>query len=138
MSVGTACGALVYLFIIGIDECLKTSIHNPWQYTCLLYNILVPLVLKSCADVIESQGLVDGIYRLSGITSNIQKLRYTTVGTLHLLTSHSGIVSWSEGNLMQHIISHRPLLYVINICFKQQSCEWKGRCLWKFAGIILA
>ncbi|XP_060604379.1 serine/arginine repetitive matrix protein 2-like [Ruditapes philippinarum] len=35
----------------------------------------VPLVLKSCADVIESQGLVDGIYRLSGITSNIQKLR---------------------------------------------------------------
>ncbi|XP_053409299.1 serine/arginine repetitive matrix protein 2-like isoform X3 [Mercenaria mercenaria] len=35
----------------------------------------VPLVLKSCADVIESHGLVDGIYRLSGITSNIQKLR---------------------------------------------------------------
>ncbi|XP_052803848.1 uncharacterized protein LOC128233978 isoform X2 [Mya arenaria] len=35
----------------------------------------VPLVLKSCAEVIESHGLVDGIYRLSGITSNIQKLR---------------------------------------------------------------
>ncbi|KAL4229188.1 Rho GTPase-activating protein 32 [Mactra antiquata] len=36
----------------------------------------VPLVLKSCADVIETHGLVDGIYRLSGITSNIQKLRH--------------------------------------------------------------
>ena len=35
----------------------------------------VPLVLKSCTDVIETHGLVDGIYRLSGITSNIQKLR---------------------------------------------------------------
>ncbi|KAK3583082.1 hypothetical protein CHS0354_004028 [Potamilus streckersoni] len=35
----------------------------------------VPLVLKSCSEVIESSGIVDGIYRLSGITSNIQKLR---------------------------------------------------------------
>lgn len=35
----------------------------------------VPLVLKSCAEVIERHGIVDGIYRLSGITSNIQKLR---------------------------------------------------------------
>ncbi|XP_073473491.1 rho GTPase-activating protein 31 isoform X1 [Aquarana catesbeiana] len=35
----------------------------------------VPLVLKSCAEFIETYGVVDGIYRLSGITSNIQKLR---------------------------------------------------------------
>ena len=35
----------------------------------------VPLVLKSCTEVIERYGIVDGIYRLSGITSNIQKLR---------------------------------------------------------------
>ncbi|XP_076457781.1 uncharacterized protein LOC143291666 isoform X2 [Babylonia areolata] len=35
----------------------------------------VPVVLKSCAEVIERYGIVDGIYRLSGITSNIQKLR---------------------------------------------------------------
>ncbi|XP_021375956.1 uncharacterized protein LOC110464834 isoform X2 [Mizuhopecten yessoensis] len=35
----------------------------------------VPLVLKCCAEVIEQHGIVDGIYRLSGITSNIQKLR---------------------------------------------------------------
>ncbi|XP_014771246.1 uncharacterized protein LOC106869848 isoform X3 [Octopus bimaculoides] len=35
----------------------------------------VPLVLKCCAEVIEKQGIIDGIYRLSGINSNIQKLR---------------------------------------------------------------
>ncbi|XP_076253784.1 GTPase-activating protein CdGAPr isoform X3 [Rhynchophorus ferrugineus] len=35
----------------------------------------VPTVLKSCAEFIETNGIVDGIYRLSGITSNIQKLR---------------------------------------------------------------
>ncbi|XP_075449752.1 rho GTPase-activating protein 31 isoform X2 [Ascaphus truei] len=35
----------------------------------------VPLVLRSCADFIETHGVVDGIYRLSGVTSNIQKLR---------------------------------------------------------------
>lgn len=35
----------------------------------------VPHVLKSCAEFIEKHGIVDGVYRLSGITSNIQKLR---------------------------------------------------------------
>ncbi|KAK2191607.1 hypothetical protein NP493_50g04042 [Ridgeia piscesae] len=35
----------------------------------------VPLVLKSCAEVIEAEGIVDGIYRLSGVASNIQRLR---------------------------------------------------------------
>ncbi|XP_075224893.1 GTPase-activating protein CdGAPr isoform X2 [Lycorma delicatula] len=37
----------------------------------------IPLVLKCCAEFIEKHGLVDGIYRLSGVTSNIQKLRTT-------------------------------------------------------------
>ncbi|KAI2530991.1 Rho GTPase activating protein 31, partial [Homo sapiens] len=36
---------------------------------------LVPYVLKSCAEFIETHGIVDGIYRLSGVTSNIQRLR---------------------------------------------------------------
>ncbi|XP_069390441.1 rho GTPase-activating protein 32-like isoform X3 [Paralichthys olivaceus] len=36
----------------------------------------VPQVVKSCADFIEKNGVVDGIYRLSGISSNIQKLRH--------------------------------------------------------------
>ncbi|XP_076366943.1 LOW QUALITY PROTEIN: uncharacterized protein LOC143255339 [Tachypleus tridentatus] len=35
----------------------------------------IPLVLKCCTEFIESHGIVDGIYRLSGVTSNIQKLR---------------------------------------------------------------
>ncbi|XP_025945729.1 rho GTPase-activating protein 31 [Apteryx rowi] len=38
-------------------------------------SLLVPYVLKSCAEFIETHGIVDGIYRLSGVTSNIQKLR---------------------------------------------------------------
>ncbi|XP_071392441.1 LOW QUALITY PROTEIN: rho GTPase-activating protein 32-like [Centroberyx affinis] len=36
----------------------------------------VPQVVRSCAEFIEKHGVVDGIYRLSGISSNIQKLRH--------------------------------------------------------------
>uniref|UniRef100_A0A8C4TAR0 Rho GTPase activating protein 32 n=1 Tax=Erpetoichthys calabaricus TaxID=27687 RepID=A0A8C4TAR0_ERPCA len=36
----------------------------------------IPQVLKSCTEFIEKYGVVDGIYRLSGIASNIQKLRH--------------------------------------------------------------
>lgn len=36
----------------------------------------VPQVVKCCAEFIEKHGVVDGIYRLSGISSNIQKLRH--------------------------------------------------------------
>ncbi|XP_042295998.1 rho GTPase-activating protein 30 isoform X2 [Sceloporus undulatus] len=35
----------------------------------------VPQVLKSCTEFVECHGIVDGIYRLSGVSSNIQKLR---------------------------------------------------------------
>ncbi|XP_067138233.1 uncharacterized protein [Centruroides vittatus] len=35
----------------------------------------IPLVLKCCTEFIEEHGILDGIYRLSGVTSNIQKLR---------------------------------------------------------------
>ncbi|RWS25496.1 uncharacterized protein B4U80_07178 [Leptotrombidium deliense] len=35
----------------------------------------IPFILKCCAEIIEERGIVDGIYRLSGVTSNIQKLR---------------------------------------------------------------
>nr|XP_018898276.1 PREDICTED: GTPase-activating protein CdGAPr isoform X2 [Bemisia tabaci] len=37
----------------------------------------IPMVLKCCSEFIEKHGIVDGIYRLSGVTSNIQKLRST-------------------------------------------------------------
>lgn len=45
---------------------------------------LVPYVLKMCAEFIEKHGIVDGIYRLSGITSNIQKLRWADFNTHHI------------------------------------------------------
>ncbi|KAB1254870.1 Rho GTPase-activating protein 32, partial [Camelus dromedarius] len=35
----------------------------------------VPQVLQSCTAFIERYGIVDGIYRLSGVASNIQRLR---------------------------------------------------------------
>uniref|UniRef100_A0A3Q2WHH1 Rho-GAP domain-containing protein n=1 Tax=Haplochromis burtoni TaxID=8153 RepID=A0A3Q2WHH1_HAPBU len=35
----------------------------------------VPLVLRCCSEFVEHHGIVDGIYRLSGVSSNIQKLR---------------------------------------------------------------
>ncbi|XP_054443852.1 rho GTPase-activating protein 30 [Pteronotus mesoamericanus] len=35
----------------------------------------VPQVLRSCAEFVEEHGVVDGIYRLSGVSSNIQRLR---------------------------------------------------------------
>ncbi|KAG9335417.1 hypothetical protein JZ751_004739 [Albula glossodonta] len=36
----------------------------------------VPQVLRSCSEFIEKYGIVDGIYRHSGVSSNIQKLRH--------------------------------------------------------------
>uniref|UniRef100_A0A8C6VJL5 Rho-GAP domain-containing protein n=1 Tax=Naja naja TaxID=35670 RepID=A0A8C6VJL5_NAJNA len=35
----------------------------------------IPQVLKSCTEFVEQHGIKDGIYRISGISSNIQKLR---------------------------------------------------------------
>ena len=36
---------------------------------------LVPPILKVCSKCIEHRGIVDGIYRLSGISSNIRALK---------------------------------------------------------------
>ena len=46
-------------------------------------HFVVPLVLEMCTSVIEESGIVDGIYRLSGITSNMQRLRYYDQALLH-------------------------------------------------------
>ena len=35
----------------------------------------MPIVVESCAECIERFGMVDGIYRLSGIASNIRALK---------------------------------------------------------------
>jgi len=47
--------------------------HNVFGLYCLC---AVPIVLKFCSELIETFGVVDGIYRLSGISSNIQRLRF--------------------------------------------------------------
>ncbi|KAM9781398.1 rho GTPase-activating protein 31 [Syngnathus typhle] len=46
---------------------LTEHLHNSGQD--------VPQVLQKCAEFIEKHGIVHGIYRLSGVTSNIQRLR---------------------------------------------------------------
>ena len=40
---------------------------------CLFFS--VPDVLVKCTKFVEEHGMVDGIYRLSGIASNIKRLR---------------------------------------------------------------
>uniref|UniRef100_UPI00358E3990 rho GTPase-activating protein 32-like n=1 Tax=Myxine glutinosa TaxID=7769 RepID=UPI00358E3990 len=42
----------------------------------LNYRQDVPQVVQTCTEFIERHGVVDGIYRLSGVTSNIQRLRH--------------------------------------------------------------
>lgn len=59
----------------------QSGIYKERVFSCDLSEHLlnsgqeIPMVLKCCAEFIEHFGTVDGIYRLSGITSNIQKLR---------------------------------------------------------------
>ncbi|XP_055906312.1 GTPase-activating protein CdGAPr [Eupeodes corollae] len=59
----------------------QSGIYRERVFSCDLSEHLlnsgqeIPMVLKCCAEFIEENGIVDGIYRLSGITSNIQKLR---------------------------------------------------------------
>lgn len=59
----------------------QSGIYKERVFSCDLSEHLlnsqqdIPLVLKHCAEFIENFGIVDGIYRLSGITSTIQKLR---------------------------------------------------------------
>ena len=71
--------------IIFLSKCwnpvyrLQSSIVNTEQHceyrAALPSYFSVPLVLRSCAETIETHGIVDGIYRLSGVASNIQRLR---------------------------------------------------------------
>ncbi|KAK1786473.1 hypothetical protein P4O66_017627 [Electrophorus voltai] len=50
---------------------------SPWlRFLIQCLPSAVPQVIKSCAEFIEKHGVVDGIYRLSGVASNIQKLRH--------------------------------------------------------------
>ncbi|XP_037958506.1 GTPase-activating protein CdGAPr isoform X2 [Teleopsis dalmanni] len=59
----------------------QSGIYRERVFSCDLSEHLlnsgqeIPMVLKCCSEFIEDYGIVDGIYRLSGITSNIQRLR---------------------------------------------------------------
>lgn len=48
------------------------AVTHPAPNPCFLP---VPQVLRCCSEFIEAHGVVDGIYRLSGVSSNIQRLR---------------------------------------------------------------
>lgn len=52
----------------------------------LSLSLKVPLVLRCCSEFVETHGIVDGIYRLSGVSSNIQKLRYAVQVPFSLIT----------------------------------------------------
>ena len=60
-------------FISCVDsDCVSSSAHPS----------TVPRVLKICSEFLEEHGVVDGIYRLSGVSSNIQKLRCVGVANV--------------------------------------------------------
>jgi len=54
------------------EKVFGCDLREHLNYTCRD----IPFVLKCCAEFIEKRGIVDGIYRLSGVKSNISKLRH--------------------------------------------------------------
>ena len=54
-------------------------------------SFLVPKILAACTEFIEKESLVDGVYRISGIASNIKRLRY-----VHFILGNVEVVKiWS-------------------------------------------
>ena len=47
-----------------------------WTYH---FSFLVPQVLRICTQFIEEFGIINGIYRASGISSNIQRIKLVLV-----------------------------------------------------------
>uniref|UniRef100_A0A8C0SJC0 Rho GTPase-activating protein 32 n=1 Tax=Canis lupus familiaris TaxID=9615 RepID=A0A8C0SJC0_CANLF len=64
-QVGLFPGHCVELINQKVPQSVTNSVPKP-----------VPQVLQSCTAFIERYGIVDGIYRLSGVASNIQRLRH--------------------------------------------------------------
>jgi len=70
--------------------------------SCMCCLCAVPIVLKFCAELIETYGIVDGIYRLSGISSNIQRLRFAV--SISLLDENQGmLLSAENATIMNNI-----------------------------------
>lgn len=72
------CSSYSYLFLS-----LFFTLFSLSSNVCL--SVSVPHVLRSCSIFIEEHGIVDGIYRLSGVSSNTQKLRCVYIKYSHLL-----------------------------------------------------
>ena len=57
-----------------------TIIIDNWIYVVICMYVVcpcsVPLVVERCTKMIEKYGIVEGVYRLPGISSNVNRLRY--------------------------------------------------------------
>ena len=60
---------------ISLIQQMKVGHVKFYNETQLHYNISVPQVLRTCSLFLEDHGIIDGIYRVSGITSNIQRIK---------------------------------------------------------------
>ncbi|CAB4068924.1 ARHGAP32 [Lepeophtheirus salmonis] len=72
----------------------------------------IPKVLFHCAEFIESKGIIDGIYRLSGIASNIQNLELPNpICTYHLYEKFVEAAKSSENQrliLLRDVVQQLP------------------------------
>lgn len=82
-----------------------------------LFEILVPQVLKSCSEFIEKHGIVDGIYRHSGISSNIQKLRWVCLSSTQLNSWQKCycFISYFADNILWHHCCKKTKVYFIEM-----------------------
>ncbi len=51
------------------------AFKNKLGFLISIFDFQVPKILRVCTDFIEKHGTVDGIYRHTGLQSNIQRLR---------------------------------------------------------------
>uniref|UniRef100_A0A3B5AE85 Rho-GAP domain-containing protein n=1 Tax=Stegastes partitus TaxID=144197 RepID=A0A3B5AE85_9TELE len=79
----------------------------------------VPQVVKSCSEFIEKHGVVDGIYRLSGISSNIQKLRFALV--VYKILNQTKLQTVPEVEQCQTCTDPKPGPHPFQKSFKQHE-----------------
>ena len=59
----------------GDEGMIDARDHHHHRNYSLNTHILVPQVLRICTQFIEEFGIINGIYRASGISSNIQRIK---------------------------------------------------------------
>ena len=65
----------ILLIFVLVQDNFSQNLLYIYNYFTFFF-LPVPEVIVRCAKFIEEFGLTDGIYRISGITSNIKRLRY--------------------------------------------------------------